>query len=396
MGQKHLVLGLGGNVDYEIEWDSTTLEGLIRAYALRASELATSVVVESERDLMRSLLAFVRDGVGGERFVASPEVIEAFAARFGKRITLGGTGLRAALAMDKLGVASTVHLVSIDDHVRRLLPRGVSYVGSARRDSTRPHLVVQFTEGATVRAEDIDLRAPRSNRIIYVNDPANAELVLDEDLGRALSGADVFLISGLNSISDEATLRTRLHDLARHLRSLPSTALVVYEDAEFHVPALSALVRKAVLDRVDIYSMNEDEMQAYVGRPIEILDPDAMLSALRELRAVVPARTLVVHTRVWAFATGERAQVMRSALQGGVVMSGARYVHGDDFTKADYQQVARAPVNEAGRAFAVALERCAPAEVCCVPALRLPTDRPTMIGLGDAFVGGFLAALSRC
>jgi hypothetical protein len=27
--------------------------------------------------------------------------------------------------------------------------------------------------------------------------------------------------------------------------------------------------------------------------------------------------------------------------------------------------------------------------------LRLPTYRPTMIGLGDAFVGGFLAALSR-
>lgn len=395
MGQ-HLVLGLGGNVDYEIEWDSTTLEGLIRTYALRASELATSVVVESERDLVRSLLAFVRDGVGGERFVAYPEVIEAFAARFGKRITLGGTGLRAALAMDKLGVASTVHLVSIDDHMRRLLPRGVSYMCSAPRASTHPHLVVQFAEGATVHAEDIDLRAHRSNRVIYVNDPANAELVLDEDLGLALSAADVFLISGLNSISDEATLRTRLHDLAWHLRSLPSTALVVYEEAGFHVPALSALVRKAVLDRVDIYSMNEDEMQAYVGRPVDLLDPDAMLSALRELRAVVPARTLVVHTRAWALATGERAQEMRSALQGGLVMSGARYVHGDDFTKADYQQVARAPANEAGRAFAVALEGCAPAEVCCVPALRLRTDLPTMIGLGDAFVGGFLAALSRC
>jgi ADP-dependent phosphofructokinase/glucokinase len=395
MGQ-HLVLGLGGNVDYEIEWNSATLEGLIRTYALRASELATSVVVESERDLVRSLLAFVRDGAGGERFVASPDVIEAFAARFGKRITLGGTGLRAALAMDKLGVASTVHLVSIDDDVRRLLPRGVSYVCSARRDSTHPHLVVQFTEGATVRAEDIDLRAPRSNRIIYVNDPANAELVLDGDLGRALSGADVFLISGLNSISDEATLRTRLHDLARHLGSLPSTALVVYEDGGFHVPSLSALVRNAVLDRVDIYSMNEDEMQTYVGRPLDLLDPDMMLSALREAHTVVPARTLVVHTRAYALATGERPHELRSALRGGVVMSGARYVHGDDFTEADYQEVARAPVNEAGRAFAVALEGCAPTEVCCVPALRFRTDRPTMIGLGDAFVGGFLAALPRC
>jgi ADP-dependent phosphofructokinase/glucokinase len=71
-----------------------------------------------------------------------------------------------------------------------------------------------------------------------------------------------------------------------------------------------------VLDRADIYSMNEDEMEAYVRRPIEILDPDAMLSALRDVHAVVPARTLVVHTRAWALATGERALELRSALQG--------------------------------------------------------------------------------
>jgi ADP-dependent phosphofructokinase/glucokinase len=391
--ERHLILGLGSNIDYEIEWDSATMEGLIRSHAVRLDELATSIAVESEGDLVRSVLAFVRDGAGGERFVTSPNVIETFAERFSKRITLGGTGPRAALAMDKLGVASTVHLVSIDNQIRRLLPPRVSYLCSARHDRTYPHLIVQFTEGSTLRAGDIELRAPRSNRIIYVNDPANAKLALAEDLGRALATADVFLISGLNSISDKDTLRTRLDELAQHLRSSPSTAAVIYEDAGFHVPTHRTLVRKALAGQVDVYSMNEDEMQAHLARSVNFLDAKAVLSALHELHVVVPARTLVVHTSRWALAFGERANELRPALRAGLVMSGARYVHGDEFTEADYLVVSRAPVNEAGQAFAVGLERST-AAVCCVPTFRLHPDRPTTIGLGDAFVGGFVAALS--
>ena len=80
------------------------VEDLATQYAIRADELDPSVAVRSERDLVRSVLAFVRDGVGGERFVASSDIVEAFAARFTRRITLGGTGVRAAVAMSRLGV----------------------------------------------------------------------------------------------------------------------------------------------------------------------------------------------------------------------------------------------------------------------------------------------------
>ncbi|WP_245862488.1 ADP-dependent glucokinase/phosphofructokinase [Sanguibacter antarcticus] len=85
-----LVLGLGGTVDYEIVWDSAVLEGLVREYDIRAAELSTAVAVSTERDLVVTLLAFVRDGVGGERFVVSSEIVETFAARFTRAITLGG------------------------------------------------------------------------------------------------------------------------------------------------------------------------------------------------------------------------------------------------------------------------------------------------------------------
>ena len=390
---KNAVLGLGGTVDYEVTWADPTVQQLAETYAITSAELDRLLPIAQERDLVRTILAFVRDGGGGERYVASSAVVEQFAARFATRITLGGTCVRAAIAMAKLGLPSTVHLVSIDDHVRRLLPPQVAYVCSAEQDSTDPHLIVQYPKGATVKLGPELIRAPRENRLIYTNDPPNAELLLSEELGTALTTADVFLVSGFNTIQDIGTLTARLDALLRHLRQLPPGALVVYEDAGFHVPALSALVRARLIDAVDLYGMNEDEMQGYVGRPVDLLDAPAMVGHLRALRDTVPARTLLVHSRYWALTFGPGSREWRDALRGGVTMAGTRYVLGDDFTAADYAEVGAGPVSAPGARFAAELEGLLGDEVCVVPALDLDVPRPTTIGLGDTFVGGLIAAV---
>ena len=67
------------------------------------------------------------------------------------------------MAMDKLGLKSTLHLVSIDDHVRQLLATKVAVTSAARpHDSTDPHLIVQFKAGTRVRVADIDIRLTAS------------------------------------------------------------------------------------------------------------------------------------------------------------------------------------------------------------------------------------------
>jgi len=390
-----VVLGLGGAIDYEIAWEPAILQHLAAHYAIQPYELSTSVLVGSERDLLCSVLAFVRDGVGGERFVASSDIVEVFAARFTRRITLGGTNVRAAVAMSRLGLCSTVHLVSIDDNVRGLLPAQVSYVCSAAEDSTDPHLIVQFPAGGRIRVGDVELEAPHANRLIYVNDPPNRELLVSPRLGDVLRTATVFLLSGFNSMQDPATLETRLRALREHMRSLPAGALVVYEDAGFHVPELSQQVREGIIDLIDVYGMNEDEMQAYLGRLVELLDAGAMATALRELHHLIPARTLVVHTKFWSLAFGARSQTYRAALHAGNAVSGARYLHGDEFTKADYLEVSRHLQRQDGHTFARAIEALLPGEVCCVPAYHLSSPAPTTVGLGDSFVGGFIAALAE-
>ncbi len=387
------VLGMGGTVDYEIAWDPEVLGALAAEYAISPEELAVDVPIGTERDLLVALLAFVRDGVGGERFVASSEIVERFAARFEKEITLGGTCVRAAIAMRLLGVASTLHLVSIDDHVRRLLPEGVGYVCSADADTTDPHLIVQYPAGTRIRGGAIDVVAPQPNRIIFANDPPHRELVVSEDLGPALAEAQVFLLSSFNVIQDAAVMEDRLAAVLRHAERLPGTATVVFEDAGYHVPELRWRVRDRLAPLVHVWSMNEDELQNYLGRRIDLLDPAEISAALDEIRALIPARTIVVHTRFWALATGDSAAGYAEALRGGIATASARYRHGDHLTVAEHAAIVDAPRHPGGERFAAELEARLGALVRCIPAFELDVASPTTIGLGDAFVGGFLAAL---
>ncbi|MDQ0848916.1 ADP-dependent phosphofructokinase/glucokinase [Arthrobacter sp. B3I9] len=391
---QNVVLGLGGTVDYEIRWDSAVMHELVVSYGIVPDELSRTIPVQSERDLAVTLLAFMRDGVGGERFIASSDVVEAFAARFDKRVTLGGTPVRAALAMDKLGLGSTVHLVSIDDDVRRLLPAGCRYVCSAPGDSTDPHLIVQFSQGDAVQVGDVVLQAPHSNRVIYTNDPPNTAMLLSDQLGTLLDTADVFLVSGLNVMNDPSALEERLQELRSLIGRLPAGARVVYEDAGFHIPAFGDRVRTAMAAMVDVYSLNEDEMQAHLGREVDLLDATEMEGALLQLRSVVPAKTLVVHTKYWSTAIGHDAGGYAGSLRGGITMASTRFCLGDDFTGADYLAVGQLPANLAGAEFSVAVEERLGSLVRCIPALALHPDVPTTIGLGDSFVGGFIAALA--
>jgi ADP-dependent phosphofructokinase/glucokinase len=390
-----LVLGLGGCVDFEITWDAEVLESLARTHGISADELDAQLAIEDERSLLRSILAYVRDGVGGERFIASSDIAIRFAGHFTCKVSLGGTCVRAGMAIARLGVPSLVHLVSIDDFVRRLLPPEIDYLSSATRDTLDPHLIVQFPAGATVRLDGGEVRSDHANRIIYVNDPPNRDLVLSPDLPEALSGARAFLPAGFNVMRDPALLHDRLAFLSTAMNRLPAEAVVFYEDAGFHDNAMRAIVSAEFRGRVDVHSLNEDELQSYLGRRIDLLDLDDVVAALTEFQRFAIASTVVVHTRYWSLAHGPRAHEFEESLAGGIDLASTRYCHGDDFTVADYDAIRRGPRHPAGEVFADRISERLGDAVRCVPSRLLDVAAPTTIGLGDTFVGGFLAALVR-
>lgn len=392
---ENIVLGLGGTVDYEIELDPHVVNQIIAEFQISSNEISNTVPINSERDLALNFLAFLQSGSGGERFVGQSSFIESFAHRFNIKITLGGTCVRAAMAMDVFGISSTVHLVSISDDVRRLLPKSTRYICSSEVDTFDPHLIVQFGSGVRISSGDIDFVTPQPNRIIFTNDPPNRELVISDQFGEILSQAKICLISGFNCIQDPQVLDERIQSIKDHLKQLPSESIVFFEDAGYHVPELSKVVRAKLVDEFDVYSMNEEEMQSYLGRSLDLLDSVIMAQAFKQLYTMIAAKVLVVHTKFWSIAIGKDATKYESALRGGMTMASTRYCFGDDFTQVNYEEVSRYPLNERGSFFAQAINSLLGEHLVCVPAFTLNVEKPTTIGLGDSFVGGFIAALSR-
>ena len=388
-----IVLGLGGTVDYEIEFDSTVVNKLITEHQISAKEISNTIPINSERDLVLNLLAFLQSGTGGERFVSQSSLIENFANRCKFAITLGGTCVRAAMAMDVLGIASTLHLVSISNDVRRLLPKSAKYICSSNIDTFDPHLIVQFRSGEEICSSDINFVTPHPNRIIFTNDLPNQELVISDQLGYALCKARIFLISGFNCIQDRQILDERITSIKDHLKQLPKDAIVFFEDAGYHVPELSKVVRMLLVNQFDVYSMNEEEMQFYLGQSLDLLDAGVMSVAFKELYAVIGAKVLVVHTGYWSVAIGRNANNYKSALHGGVTMASTRFCFGDNLTLENYEAVSNYEINPQGETFALNINSALADQVVCIPAFVLDVEKPTTIGLGDSFVGGFIAAL---
>ncbi|MEZ4726108.1 MAG: hypothetical protein R3E79_03120 [Caldilineaceae bacterium] len=74
-------------------------------------------------------------------------------------------------------------------------------------------------------------------------------------------------------------------------------------------------------------------------------------------------------------------------------MATTRFRYGDGFTVENYQAVEQLAPNQQGVAFADAITQLTGDQICCVPVAQVEQTNGTTIGLGDAFVGGFLPAL---
>jgi len=390
---KAIALGFGNNIDYEISWNSKVMEELIIKYGITADEIGSINKIQNIRDLVLSILFFLKSATGKELFVENPDLIEEFSLLFHNKITVGGTSPRAAITMAKIGIDSYIHLVTKNEYINSLLPPACSWVCSNTEDSCYPHLIVQYTKDTAVRANDIDIRSRSSNRIIYINDYDNMMMKLEPAFFDNLIETRVLLISGFNAMQEKTLLHDRLAQLKKMLLKVPAKIKIYYEDACFYDPSMSTMIFEAIGKYIDIYGMNEEELQAYVGRKIDLLDAASVLSALREVSALKPVQIIVVHTRHWAIAYGQNSSEYGAALKGGITMATTRFRFGDDFTYEQYNETSHLPEENEGMLFCQQIDVLGRNMVYCLPSFEVNETRVTTIGLGDAFVGGILPEL---
>ena len=70
-----IALGLGNNIDYEIKWDSHVIEAQIENYQISMEEIRPVERIDSVRNLLISILYYMKNGTGTERYVESLQVL---------------------------------------------------------------------------------------------------------------------------------------------------------------------------------------------------------------------------------------------------------------------------------------------------------------------------------
>jgi len=386
-----ILLGMGNSLDYDISWRPELLSDVAAELGILTWPTPPPLI-RDERDLVSAVLAYAAAGVGTERSVESVPAIDSLACRLGFRESLGGTGVRAGRVVDLLGIACTVHLTSLSPRMEALLWPGARHLSAGAAATDYPHLIVQYGADRALTVGGTARTPPRPNRLIFVNDPDNAELTLAPDLPSAVAASSIWLISGFNAIADPSVLATRLGQVGALVPTMRPGAWAVYEDGGFHRPEFAATALGPMAGACDVVGMNEDEFAGHLGTAIDLDDATAVGHGLAALAGRWQIKNLVVHTSRWAAATGPQANQLRAAMTEGVLAGAARFTSGDAMSRDVLTRLRSAAKSPSGVAVAAGLER---AGMAAVPALDLNPPDPVTVGLGDSFVGGFVAGLHR-
>lgn len=393
-----IALGFGNNTDYELNWDSEIIEKCITEFKIFDSDIINIKEINSERNLVIALLLFLKQGIGGEFTVNNTQILLSFAERFKYQITIGGTCPRAAIAMNKLGYKSCMHLVVMNKKIQNLLPKGCEFVCSNDEENYDVHLIFQYTKNTIIKKNDISIKTNRANRIIIGNNNINSQMNISTSFfEKFVNKAKVLMISGFNTMTDQKLLSKRLDLLQKELKIAKSNNIkIYYEDACFISEESNQLCKDILFKYVDVFSFNEDEMQTYYGKQVDLLDAELIAYVLEKFINRFNVPTLIVHSKYWAIAYGKDSISYKDCLKGGVTMATTRFRFGENFnSRNQYIETYNLPSEKIGENFANKFNSIVGKKGFCIPSVKVKETKVTTVGLGDAFVGGFLPPLSE-
>ena len=404
-------LGLGNNVDEEIEWDREVLQDLIIEY-LSSSEIPEQLPrhIATPGDFLMLVVALFRQGKGAELPLTNETMCRFLEKHFHCQRTLGGTGARAARALATLGFRVFVHLNILSNTVRDLLDLPTLYTvigpemvkltdtNNLGENSYAPHFIVQFSGGDELQIGQETIRCPQSNRIILPYDEINTTLILNSSYFNHIVNmrkevASV-VVSGFNAMIDEELLLIRLQEVADALQPIKSQKIPIYlEDGGYHKPAYKQHVLRQLGPIVDVFGMNEDELTDISGlhhKTVDITDLFSILNGLECLFEQYDLRNVILHTKDFALYYGQdRNHEIAVGLSFANALAATRARIGRDGTFDEIHNTLALPESPQGKIFQQQAQKTILNRYLIVSPARYIPQPSCTIGLGDTFVAGF-------
>ncbi len=406
----YTAMGYTSNLDLVLDFHMEELNALLEKY-LPGGDLAKmrpAKLIRTTEELLETVVYYCRCGIGGEVDIEDPDLIR---RSFPYENAMGGTAVQAALALERIGAGSIVHLTDDSEAVRVQLDSPHIRVPAADgtlkgtmeitgRHPQEVHVILQFRKGSVIRLGNQEAVVPVSNRLILTRNTVNVTLPLDETYltwiethARQVSSN---VLSSFNCILDQAVLEERLDRVIAHVQTYRQNnpdGTVYFEDAHYHDPVIRRRCIERLYPHVDIMSMNEEELASTLemfGRSADISD---ILSCVDGVQFLMDRfrirRGVVVHTKDYAMYIGDRGGAdIGTGLAAGCMLATAKAANGHYGTDADIRSVMELPLSETGlKNLEILKEKGLGESVLLVPTFYL--DRPKYtIGLGDSFTGG--------
>ncbi len=392
-----IAFGFHGCIDFECVWDEAQIHTLIDAFHVSLADLDGHRAVDSERDILTTVLWHMKHGVGGEFVPTSSADVLDFANRFDYRITIGGTAARAAIAAQKIGYGSALQSCCNNALFEQLLPKDIHFISSVKEQDGEiyPHVSLQYPAGCRIQLKDGAFTTARPNRVLFSRDPDSIAMCITDRFYPMISEAKVLLLSCFSEVLDETLLLSRLDDTVDTIRHLAPEHFVIMEDGCYTLKEHRYLAHRKLSPYLDALSMNEDEFFELLGHDIDLLNPDQVEASIKEIYEHIHIPNLIIHTEFWALAYGKDAQRLKKSITSGVILASTRFRLGDNFDQNGFVETGFLSDHPDGQSLCKHLHQKTGEMLFCVPCKMLDhVKTPTTVGLGDYFAGGLAAGMA--
>ena len=394
---KDIILGFSCNVDYELILDESNYQKIFDNYDIDLSSLSELYEVNNKTDLLSIILYSMQNGKGGEYFVKDIEIINDFVNCLNYKVTLGGTAIRCAYALNLLNKNFFVHLSTYNDLIKKIIPQNFNYIFPNIEQNLYPHLIVQYPANLKLELKNNNITSKKSDRLIFVNDPINENIKINQDIFKNINRCKIFLFSGLNCIKNNEIVNKLLSMIKGNFHKIPKNSFSYYEDSNYHSNTIAKKVRNFFYNNTDFCGLNEDEFSEFTNSTDFKLDPYILLQELKDFKKHFKTKFIVLHTSKWSLIYGHNSKRFENCIISAVTLSTARMKYGDNLTKKTLIQFRKEIVRhkDFNTEFCDYFKKVNNNNLFFHPSIELNLKKPTTVGLGDIFVGGFLASLSE-